>query len=381
MRNINNSIQSSAELTAFVNHEMRQDGRYHPNLGGVTRSGMANHFPMTIMSLAALGGSDTDIKRFKRHWPASRYRSLIEDLGLRDTDSVTLNNWPDYLGKAEFLIEFKRVFLEGITNLGAEQFIHHALNIMADSLPMGLFHPLIKLSFARMQGDDALIADALAYFAIRYQDLYGELGSMKTDEASGIDVSDSQDALLTSWGRAALKVESGEVKLSTSGASLPVSEALCGSSTVHQLALNQGFSITEANFSRQIAEICKAAAALYLYEPALTTLHAVTSAQALADLTLSLQNSDRKLAVKLWQRYWIWLTGLYLEKGAPKLTFSGVYSAADLLPDWNSLAKTAVKIDEVHEIKMVFSCKWLAQNLEDHEIYRIVASQVLAEYE
>lgn len=47
------TYQASTELTALVNQEMQADGLYHPNLGGITRSGMANHFPMTIMSLAA----------------------------------------------------------------------------------------------------------------------------------------------------------------------------------------------------------------------------------------------------------------------------------------------------------------------------------------
>ncbi|MEC4723991.1 questin oxidase family protein [Shewanella sp. D64] len=377
MNNTHDTYQTSTKLIALVNQEMHADAFYHPNLGGITRSGMANHFPMTIMSLAALGGTDDDIQRFKSRWP--RNRTLIHQMGLRDSQTVNLDNWPQYLGKPELLIEFKRVFLTGIEHLGAVKFINHALDIMADALPMGLFHPLIRLSFARMQGDHGLIADALAYFAIRYQDLYGYI-EQSSDVATNENVAETY--VLSTWS-------------SISGPSLRVGEQLCGSPYVQTLAFDQGFSITRANLSTRMSDICKAAVALYLYEPALTTLHAVTAAQALVDLTLSLTSlnavkktdnntrtidSDIQIYVKLWQRYWIWLMGLYLEKRAPKLEFSGFEAVVSQLPDWLSLASSAVKLNEVHDIKMVFSCKWLAENLDDHEIYRVAASQVMASY-
>ena len=36
-----------ASMSALVNEEMAFDSQFHPNLGGITRGGMANHFPMT----------------------------------------------------------------------------------------------------------------------------------------------------------------------------------------------------------------------------------------------------------------------------------------------------------------------------------------------
>ncbi len=389
MNNQQHTYHASATLTALVNQELHADGLYHPNLGGITRSGMANHFPMTIMSLAALGGTDEDIQRFKNRWP--RNRTLIQHMELTDEQIVNLDNWPEYLGRPELLIEFKRVFLTGIDSLGADKFINHALTIMADALPMGLFHPVIRLSFARMQGDHALIADALAYFAIRYQDLYANIDTTEVYAAENVTDID----VLSTWTSIAERIETGEVKLNIRGPSLRVAEHLCSDPYVHDLALNQGFTINETNLPTRMSEICKAAVALYLYEPALTTLHAVTAAQALVDLTLSLTSLnavkktegnrvsidiDTQIYVELWQRYWIWLMGLYLEKRAPKLAFTGSDAAASSLPDWSSLADSAVKLNEVHDIKMVFSCKWLAENLEDHQIYKVAANQVIADH-
>ncbi|GGI75618.1 hypothetical protein GCM10007978_11540 [Shewanella hanedai] len=389
MNNQQHTYHASATLTAPVNQELHADGLYHPNLGGITRSGMANHFPMTIMSLAALGGTDEDIQRFKNRWP--RNRTLIQQMGLTDEQIVNLDNWPEYLGRPELLIEFKRVFLTGIDSLGADKFINHALNIMADALPMGLFHPVIRLSFARMQGDAGLIADALAYFAIRYQDLYANIDATEVHaEENVIDID-----VLSTWTSIAKRIETGEVKLNIRGPSLRVGEHLCSDPYVHELALNQGFTINQTNLPTRMSEICKAAVALYLSEPALTTLHAVTAAQALVDLTLSLtsinavkktdddrDNADHEnqVYVKLWKRYWIWLMGLYLEKRVPKLTFTGFEAGRSPLLNWSSLARFAVKLNEVHDIKMVFSCKWLAENLEDHEIYRVAANQIIADH-
>ncbi|UCX05642.1 hypothetical protein [Shewanella glacialimarina] len=46
---------------------------------------------------------------------------------------------------------------------------------------MGLFYPLIQLSFAVIHGDNKLIANALAYSAIRYHN-YPELSLSDTAE-------------------------------------------------------------------------------------------------------------------------------------------------------------------------------------------------------
>lgn len=107
------------QVSAYVNDEMHHDSHFHPNLGGVTQGGMSNHFPMTIMSLAGLGANDNEIKRFVKRWP--RYRADVKtELGLVDKQVVTLNNWSEYLGQTNRLLEFQRVFVEGIVQFGAK---------------------------------------------------------------------------------------------------------------------------------------------------------------------------------------------------------------------------------------------------------------------
>jgi hypothetical protein len=53
---------------------------------------------------------------------------------------------------------------------------------------------------------------------------------------------------------------------------------------MHQLTFSHGFVTNEQNLINKIVEISQMAIRLYLAEPALTTLHAVTACQALEDL-------------------------------------------------------------------------------------------------
>jgi hypothetical protein len=364
----------SAAVSPFVNDEMHHDSFFHPNLGGVTKSGMSNHYPMTIMSLAGLGANDDEIKRFRQAWP--RYRSNVEtELGLIDKSEITLDNWKDYLGQASRLLEFRRVFSLGIVTFGAKEFVTEALEQMKWGLPMGLFHPLIQLSFAVIQGDNKLIANALAYFAIRYHNLYPELSLSDTADLLLPDISAS-----STWADINLNIDKVTVGFQPRGGSLHICEQLCGESTIQQLAFSHGFVINEQNLKNRIAEISQLAIRLYLAEPALTTLHAVTACQALADLTLRF-GSDKKSSKtysKLWSLYWIWLTGLYLEKGFPA-ELPSVKDNNISFDSWEVIAEKARNIPEVHLIKMVYSCKWLYENIEDNELYRVAAINMLKE--
>ncbi|MGV7225080.1 MAG: hypothetical protein ACQ9MH_26640 [Nitrospinales bacterium] len=53
-------------MSFLVNAEINEDGAYHPNLGGVTKGGMSNHYPMTIISLHELGATGEEIQNLKK---------------------------------------------------------------------------------------------------------------------------------------------------------------------------------------------------------------------------------------------------------------------------------------------------------------------------
>ncbi|NQZ30980.1 MAG: DUF4243 domain-containing protein [Oceanospirillaceae bacterium] len=360
----------SAQVSDLVNNEMYDDSFFHPNLGGVTKGGMSNHYPMTMMSLAGLGASDTEIKRFSQAWP--RYRTDIEtQLHLVDSQEVTLQNWQEYLGQPKRLLEFRRVFGQAVLKLGVTAFVSEALDTLKLGLPMGLFHPLIQLSFAVIHADTQLIANALAYFAIRYENLYGQYPQLL--------LSNTEIPAGTQWANVS-RGKPLKVSFNPVGGSLNICEQLCGESQIQQLAFNSGFVINRQNLVEKITQISQMAIKLYLSQPALTTLHAVTSCQALADLTLRLggDNSQSEIYVKLWSLYWIWLTGLYIEKGATN-ALPSVKLGNKGFDSWEIMAEKARNIQEVHLIKMVYSCKWLYENIDDNELYRLACMNILVE--
>lgn len=353
---------SIAPASLLVQQELAEDRQFHPNLGGITRGGMANHYPMTVLSLRGLGATDEEVLRFKQSWP--RHRARFTELGLVELPEVTTANWAKYLGQSGQVLSFRRVFETFLSQTDPDQVIAQVLDVLKNGLPMGLFHPLIRLSFARLQGDTGMIADALAYMAIRFVDLYGsELRAMP----SGI----SPAAVWRGLSQAGLAVKAP-------GGSIRICEQLCADPHLQkELAGLDG-----ADPGQQQA-LCRLALRLYLFAPALSTLHAVTAAQALADLTEHGLQAGLSAAnyADLWQRYGIWLTGLYLEKGAPAQLPELDSLAAEALKEtsWESLAVQARAIPEVHLIKMTFSCQWLDQHQGSDGLYKQAVVNMLHE--
>lgn len=359
------TFQPNSYMSNLINEEVKQDAQYHPNLGGITQGGMANHYSMTILSMYGLGATDEQIEIFKQHWP--RHRATFDGLQLQDNPLITVDNWQTYLGESSEYLAFRRVFLEKILHRGVERGIYEILDEMKDGLPMGLFHPLIKLSFATMHGDYGLIADALAYMAIRFENLYQHELPVAKDNATELHASDV-------WAMIDMLKSQGDLyhrlPKYVYGGSIDICEQLVALEGIQDLALGSGWNIEPTTLIEKMKEICLGAVKLYLHEPALTTLHAVTGAQALADLTLryAIDNEKKVMFAALWKRMFVWLSALYIEKGVPQFAEQLNIKNRDLI-SWNDLGQLALQSNEVHVIKMTFSCQWLNEHLDDDPHY------------
>jgi hypothetical protein len=374
--NFGTNFNNNLNMSELLNNELALDGQYHPNLGGITRGGMTNHYPMTILSMHELGASDQQIRNFKAQWP--RHRALInEHLGLLDQQQITTKNWHLHLGKSNKLKEFRRVFFDQMSEYDSAEVVTDALAHMQNGLPMGLFHPLIKLSFAAMHGDKGLLADALAYMAIRYHDVYRVEATQSSEISAG--------SALQTWSIIRDLKQKNELLAAlpnlTYGGSISVCEQLCSSKKVQTLALNTAFTISATKLDDTIKEVTGAAIQLYLSEPSLTTLHAVTASQALADLTRRFVNNDHSNCIfaNLWQRYWVWLSALFIEKGCTQLSIepNSTNQTKATKVDWQQLSNKALNTNEVHIIKMVYSCKWLFENIDANPLYHQAAQTML----
>ena len=363
------NFKANSTMSELLNAELEGDSQYHPNLGGVTHGGMANHYPMTIMSMASLGASDSQLKSFKRHWP--RHRALINQaLHLLDNEELTTENWHAYLGQSDKLKEFRRVFIELFSEQDIAGVITDSLKKMQNGLPMGLFHPLIRLSFAAMHGDTGPLADALAYMAIRYRDIY------QAEHLPQVKIANTVLKNADETWTVIRKLDQKQVLQNylphlMSGGSINICEQLCESPYVQKLALSGSFRVDADSLNASVRQICAASIKLYLFEPALTTLHAVTACQALADLTqrYATNNVCHRQFASLWQRIWVWLTALYIEKACPSL--NNLADRTEEIPadGWQQLSAKALKTNEVHIIKMLFSCKWLFEQIKEDQLF------------
>jgi len=383
------TFKPSNDMSVLVNEVLKKDSAFHPNLGGITKGGMSNHYPMTILSLQGLGASDAEIQHFTDMWPRHRAH-LTQQLNLKDNQIVNEKNWQEHLGKANYLLEFRRVFLTELQNHESpNNYVANILGQMRNTLPMGLFHPLIRISFAMIHGDKSLIADGLAYMAIRFTDLYdsADFSVSGAKKETGIEKSKTQNNARNTWRNTHEYIKTHGQKIqfnqTIQGGSLHICEQLCSEPAIQALAFENGLDINPENLMQSVTQISMCALRLYLHQPALTTLHAVTACQALADITKRClkDNTDSNQLVALWQCYWVWLTGLFIEKGYPKELPK---IDTDLEPeitsrDWQSLAISARNIPEVHLIKMVYSCKWLFENIEQSVYYKLAAVKILKE--
>jgi hypothetical protein len=131
---------------------------------------------MGILALQGIEGcEEKDVQKFINYLESdgkSKYRALYSDLKLKDKKIVLADNWQHFIGDASKALEFRRVFREilkkdGDINTSLKNIMPHFVS----GLPMGLFHPIIRLSFALLhdKNDADLIADSLTYFAIRYE--------------------------------------------------------------------------------------------------------------------------------------------------------------------------------------------------------------------
>jgi len=372
-----NYFNVNSDMSDLLNFELENDSHFHPNLGGITRGGMANHYPMTIMSMYNLGANDSQIQSFKRHWP--RNRALInQDLHLLDNGELTSENWHDYLGQSDKLKEFRRIFIGLFIERDIIEVITSLLKKMQNGLPMGLLHPLIRLSFAAMHGDTGLLADSLAYMAIRYRDVYQVRHFPKAENPNLADKSASGNWLVI-YQLSQKKLLQDHLYNSMYGGSIHICEQLCASTYVHKLALGGSFKVNANCLDASVRQICKSSVKLYLFEPKLTTLHAVTGCQALAELTqrYAITCGQRNVFASLWQRIWVWLTALYIEKNCPPLTNLPDKITSTSADSWEQLSAKALQTNEVHVIKMLFSCKWLFEQVAEDPLFHQAARKTL----
>ncbi len=306
----------------------------HPQNG----PGMCNHSYMALLALSALGASEQRIQEWftpLRGEPWSGNLALGED-------------FRQALGSRAHALAYRRFFADELARHGSRAALLKAfLPDLIPGLAKGLLHPAIRLSFAlRIKPGDALysdgdLVDALTYWAIRYEELYPGAAAERA-----------------SWSRASGSLRPAEVFARLGQYPVPAggtfaTVAALAADPAFRARLRSQYGLSAANAAEFLRELAALAVRLYLVTPALTTLHAVTGAQALLDLVPYLDPDDQAALVGTFS---IWLGALYAEKGSPDL---GLDVSVPTGVSWQELSARATGCADTHTIKLVLSLKIL----------------------
>lgn len=137
-------------------------------------NGLTNHLPMMIIALQKLGIDEGDIEFISEEYVGSKH---IPDL----TDKY----YPKSKQEEEY-ITLTNLYITKINKLGKDEVVKWYLNKAKFALVSGLFHGLIRLSYALMTDSDLLVAQAMAYFDVIYFECDLPY-SIKEDERKELD--------------------------------------------------------------------------------------------------------------------------------------------------------------------------------------------------
>lgn len=321
-------------MTSVLQHSLDKVRTMHPQNG----PGMCNHGYMVLIALDALGAPKQRIEQWLgdvHGEPWSGHLALGKD-------------WKASLGSRAHALSYRRFFAEELARRGSRTALLRAfLPELIPGLAKGLLHPAIRLCFALLSNpDDELdtkgdAVDALTYWAIRYEELYSGAAAERK---------------LWSKPRGSLRPAEVFAGLAQqrvpTGGTFTVVAALAADPAFRDLVRSR-YGLSAANAVEFLHELSALAVRLYIAKPALTTLHAVTGAQALIDLVPYLSPDDQAALVGIFS---IWLGALYAEKGCPSLRFAVNVPAS---VSWAELSERATRCDDTHTIKLVLALKSL----------------------
>ena len=309
-------------LHALLDANLQLDAEYD--------GGLANHLPMALVALQALGASDLRLQAF-----AATYRRKL-------VPAPTAADWPageawgSRLGVARAWSAYRSLFAQWLTRDGHDALLRQALPALMSGCGGAAFHGLIRTACAMRSGHDGELADGLAYWACCYLQLHAGAGEGDTDNP-GMVLQALRHALGDWRANQRLIVQ-----------------------RMQAAALQPAFAPQTRRLrigADSLGALARLAIRLYAQGGNFTVLHLVTSCHA---LRLLLPYLDEPLPAlrSFWAAY---------AAGAASLPDSAWALAPQPLPtagfDWPQIAAKAVASDDEHVIKLVYSAR------EEHRHY------------
>ncbi len=312
------------------------------------RGALANHVPMAIIAMNAIGADVDLIDRF-----IDQNRSILEQVKPVPFE-IHHDNWLQHLGQRDAFCAYRTYFQTLVERDGWRNVVTGHIGSLMGGISASAFHCLIRLGLGIRQNSAEEVVIALAYFASEYQ----SLGEVLRSEETGMTLATVLDRLADDGCLCNRTFEAPNIiRRLNKVAAVPGFQRVA--------ALLDGCTIGRA-------ELADFALRLFAGSGSFTALHGVTSCHALRWLLPLVNNEQRCL-----QFYARALLCAYVSIGTPKVVQWEALNLSACKPDtWQQIFVQALSSMNEHKIKMVFSCydEWL---LFRHAGYPYCAALVL----
>ena len=284
---------------------------------------LTSHLPMALHALQRMGAKPERLQEFH-----DAYSQRFTGLG-RTAVMEPAADWRDLRGLEGAYPALLATFASMVSRDGADQVLRAALPDLLPGVAAAAFHALIRTAHAIESGHQAELANALAYWAWRWQPL-----RLPTDREATM----SFDA----WADRLVQTAQG---WRTEGPLISIRmEEATKSQAYQNLAIGP---VGLTTLPEAIARLAQLAAQRYVVAPNFTVLHMVTGLRALR--VLSPWVSHREAVVPVMMR-----------------AFTAAYLAARVVPSstgplagiqsWGEVVERALASNDDHVVKLVHAC-------------------------
>lgn len=136
-------------------------GIYSPEYGG----GLTNHLPMAQFALYKMGASEDRIINHSNEY--------IEGKGIKRAIKYDfiINDISDELGDEKAYLNYVDYYRNQLRDNGMHKTVRNVLNELSGGLASGLFHGIIRVSYALESGNEEELCRALAFYSSIYKEI------------------------------------------------------------------------------------------------------------------------------------------------------------------------------------------------------------------
>jgi len=313
----------------------------HLRYGAFYRDYLANHLPMALVALDAMGADDAAIRR-----NAVRHAAVLEPMPL-PRFQIADGEEIDHLGQPAAFAAWVAYFERHLAAEGSAAVLGDWLDLFCTGVATAAFHGAIRVSFALRVGSPRELAHALAYWASAYEGLGGAPRPHGTLSVAQAFTRLAADPKLAGHRPAGNSIAE---RMRRARALPGFREAVDGADPAR---------IT-------LDAIAEAFIACYVASGNFTILHGVTGTLAFRELAPYVRRPE--IAVRhLWQA----AVAAWMAAGGPPVAGDGLEGDPGLA--WPEILRHAAQCEDEHDIKLAYA-SWIEGERTGDDRYRRAAS-------